>query len=98
MTADHNQPQLSPDDLIQAYLDGETTPEQEEEVRRLLKEPKVCERLAQFALDFACLHELAQQGVLEPPQGAGADVAAQPPASLAERAGRFLRNRFVQAR
>jgi hypothetical protein len=64
MTTDRNPPQ-SPDDLIQAYLDGEISPEQEEQVRRLLKEPAFCERLAQFSLDFACLYELAQQGVFE---------------------------------
>jgi len=59
------------DDLIQAYLDGETTPEQEEQVRRLLNEPAFCERLAQFALNLACLHELAHQGVLEQPDSLG---------------------------
>lgn len=97
MTTDHNQSNLPPDDLIQAYLDGETSPEQEEQVRRSLKESAFCERLAQFALDFACLYELAQQGVLEQPQGAGDDKQVQPLAPLVGRAGYFLRNRFVQA-
>jgi len=96
-TSDPHDSNSTHDDVIQAYLDGETSPEQEEQVRHLRNEPAFCERLAQFALDFACLHELAQQGVLERPQGAGDDAQAQPSAPLTERAGRFLRNRFVQA-
>lgn len=97
MTNDHNQPNLPPDDVIQAYLDGEATPEQDEQVRHLLKESAFCDRLAQFALDFACLHELAQQGLLEQSQGAEDDVQAPSPTPVAGRAGYFLRNRFVQA-
>ena len=53
------------DELIQAYLDGETSAEQDEQIRQLLEDPSFCERLAHFALDSACLHELGQQGVLE---------------------------------
>ena len=55
----------SHDQLIQAYLDGEASPLQEEQFRGLLAQPSFCERLADFAIDFACLHELAQQGVLQ---------------------------------
>ena len=85
------------DDLIQAYLDGDASPEQEEQVCRLLKEPMFCERLAQFAIDFACLHELAQQGVLELPQGAREDSQALPSTPVAERTDYIPRNWFVLA-
>ncbi|MCA9068478.1 MAG: FecR domain-containing protein [Planctomycetaceae bacterium] len=53
------------DELILAYLDGDTSPQQERQVRRLLHDPKFCRRLAQLANDTACLHELAQIGALE---------------------------------
>ena len=85
------------DELIQAYLDGETSSEQEEQIRQLLEDPSFCERLALFALDFACLHELGQQGVLEQPQEFETVSAATVPTVLGERAGFFSRTRLVQA-
>ena len=59
MKTDFDQSESPHDDLIQAYLDGETSPELEREFRELLADPSFCERLAHYSLDFACLHELS---------------------------------------
>lgn len=83
------------DRLIQTYLDGETSAAQDNQVRCLLNEPWFCERLAQFSLDSACLHELGQQGMLEQPQAAGTESLL--PTSPLGRAGYVSRNRLVQA-
>lgn len=83
------------DELIQAYLNGETSSEQEEEICRLFGHPSFCERLAHYALDSACLHELGQQGVLEQASGAGYDAPA--PTPVVERAGYVPQNRVVFA-
>ena len=52
------------DALIQAYLDGETSPDEEAEVRRLLCEPSFCRRLAEYATDAGYLRELGREGLL----------------------------------
>ncbi|MHB8900506.1 MAG: FecR domain-containing protein [Thermoguttaceae bacterium] len=56
----------SPDGLIQAYLEGEITPEEEQEFVRLLSKPEFRRQAAEYAIDAAVLYELGQQGVLGP--------------------------------
>ena len=56
---------LTPDQLIQRYLDGETNAVQEKRFRLLLGEESFREQVAHYATDFAQLHDLARQGLLD---------------------------------
>jgi hypothetical protein len=85
------------DELIQAYLDGETSPQQYEQVRKLLADPSFCERLAHFSLDSACLHELGQQGMLAQPQRIGTTAPASATTPADERTGRLWRSSIVRS-
>lgn len=53
------------DELIQAYLENEATPTEEEQFRLLLGEESFGRRVAEYAIDFGHLGECTRQGMLE---------------------------------
>lgn len=55
---------LSHDDLIQQYLEGETNAIEEKHFRLLLGKEMFRRQVAQYAVEFAQLHDLAPQGFL----------------------------------
>ncbi len=67
------------DAFIQTYLDGDASSAQEDEITRLLEDPAFCERLANYALDSACLHDLAEQGALGQFEGSDCETLSSVP-------------------
>lgn len=53
------------DELIQKYLEGDATPAEERQFRRLLADQSFRRRVAEYALDHGQLCEHARQGMLE---------------------------------